>query len=386
MAGAGAVLVAAGAVAACGQPASSAPSSAASPQAPAAVTSLATSLATATDSWAVLPVASGPAFWEVLARTGGSGQWKLVTPPGIADNGGLVASAGGAGSLTVAVRPSQHLEFSPLARTADGGASWSTGGPVNAAVAASPGALAADGGNLAVLLSDGAIETSSDAGASWTALAKPGAIAASPAARGCAAFRATSLSFGISPANVLAGGTCGTGGTGAVFDYSPARGWQRMSLPESGRLVRFNGGLALVQSASGLSALWNVGWYAYAPLSGSAPAQPAGWIKSEPLSMSGTVTASGSLQAGGAWVLLSDGRAATVSLSAAGGSSGAAAPWVRLPAVPRGTAVLASGPDGAVDALAVSGSTVTVWRLAAAAATWSQVETIGVPIAFSSSS
>ena len=74
--------------------------------------------------------------------------------------------------------------FSPLAATADGGASWSTGGPIDAAVAASPDALAADGGKLAALLSDGAIETSSDAGATWSALAKPGAIAASPAGQG----------------------------------------------------------------------------------------------------------------------------------------------------------------------------------------------------------
>jgi hypothetical protein len=377
LAGTGALLAAAGAVAACGQSASSSPGPAAAPAARAAVTALATSLATAADSWAVLPVASGPAFWEVLARAGGSGEWKLVTPPGIADTGGLVAAAGGVSALTVAVRPSQRLQFSPLAQTADGGASWSAGGPVNAAVAASPGALAADGGNLAVLLSDGTVETSSDAGASWSSLAGPGAIAAQAAARGCGTFRPASLSFGISPANVLAAGTCGADGTAAVFGYSPGRGWQRMNLPVSGRLVRFDGGVALVQSASGVSALWHGGWYAYAPLSGSAPAQPAGWTASGPLPVTGTVTASGSLQAGGAWVLLSGGRAATIAT---------AGRWVRLPAVPRGTAVLASGPAGAVDALAVSGSTVTVWRLATAATAWSAVEAISVPIQFGSSS
>ena len=82
------------------------------------------------------------------------------------------------------MRPSQDLLFSPLAATANGGASWSTGRPLNAAVAASPGAFAAYGSHLAALLSDGAIETSADAGATWSTLAKPGAIAASPAGQG----------------------------------------------------------------------------------------------------------------------------------------------------------------------------------------------------------
>lgn len=381
MAVAGAVAVAAATVAACG--ASASPESApAAPAATSAAVSMATSVATATDSWAVLPVASDPAFWEVLARAGSSGQWRLVTPPGVADNGGLVASAGGASSLTVAVRPSQGLEFSPLAQTADGGASWSAGGPVNAAVAASPGALAADGSNLAVLLSDGTIETSSDAGTSWSALA-------SPTASDCEPVRVTALSFGISPAQVLASGTCGTSGTAAVFSHSPG-GWQRLSLPVAGQLVRFANGTALVRGRSGLSALWygfRFGWYAYAPLSGTAtPSQPASWARSGPLPASGTVTASGALAAGGAWVLLSDGRAATVGLPATVGSSGAAAPWVQLPAVPRGTAVLASGPGGAVDALAVSGATVTVWRLAPRATAWSQVEAISVPVQYGTSS
>jgi hypothetical protein len=349
---------------------------------------MATSVATATDTWAVVPVASDPAFWEVFARTGNSGRWQLVTPPGVADNGGLVASPGGASALTVAVRPSQDLEFSPLAQTADGGASWSSGGPITASVAASPGALAADGSHLAALLSDGAIETSSDAGTSWSTLAAPGAIAASAAGRGCGPVRVTALSFGSSAAQVLAGGTCGTSGTAVVFSYFPAIGWQRLSLPVAGQLVRFAGGMAVVRGKSGLSALWSgLGWYAYAPLSGpGAPPPSATWTASAPLPVTGTVTASGTLAVGGAWVLLSGGQAATISAPAGPAASGAARQWVRLPAVPAGTTVLASGPGGAVDALAVSGSTVTVWRLASAATAWTKVEAISVPIQYGSSS
>jgi hypothetical protein len=47
--------------------------------------------------------------------------------------------------------------------------------------------------------------------------------------------------------------------------------------------------------------------------------------------------------------------------------------------------VLAAGPGGAVDALAVSGGKLTVWRLAAAAAGWSETQTINVPIQYGSS-
>jgi hypothetical protein len=330
-------------------------------------------------------MAADPAFWEVFARSGNSGSWQLVTPPGVADNGGLVASAGGPKSLTIAVRPSQDLVFSPLAVTANGGASWSTGGPINAAVAGSPDAFAADGSDLAALLSDGTVETSSDVGATWSTIAKPGAIAASPAAKGCGgAVRVTSVSFAMTSSEVLAGGTCGTSGITAIFSYSPGTGWQRLNLPVSGQLVRFTDGMALVQGKSGLAALWRgTGWYAYAPLSGTPRPVPTNWDESAPLPVADGIIASGTLQVGGAWVLLPGGRAATVSLT---GTTPGGPQWLLLPPVPAHTTVLASGPDGATDALAVSGETLTVWRLAPKAAVWSRVQTIGVPIQAGSSS
>ena len=316
---------------------------------------MATSISTAQDSWAVVPMASDPAFWQVFVRSANSGSWRLVTPPGVADNGGLVASASGPSSLSVAVRASKDLAFSPLTATADAGASWSTGGLIDAAVAASPDALAAAGGKLVALLGNGTVETSSDAGTSWSAIAKPGTIADSPAGKGCGgAVRVTSVSFGVAAigaasTDVLAGGTCGTSGGAALFSYSTGAGWQRVSLPVSGQLVRLSGAVALVQGKSGLSALWRgSGWYAYTPPSASTPQPaPTNWTASAALPVSGTVTASGTLPSGGAWVLLPGGRAATI--------AGPGQQWVLLPPAPAHTAVLASGPGGATDALAVSG-------------------------------
>jgi hypothetical protein len=386
----GVALAAAGAVAACGSsPTRSAPTAGTAGAASATI-SLATSLATRADSWAVVPVSTDPAFWEVLARAANSQTWRLATPPGVADNGGLIATASGDKSLTVVVRPSQKLVFSPLAKTADGGASWSTANPINAAVAASPDALSSLGGKLVALLSDGAIEASANAGGTWSTIAAPGAIAASPAGKGCGgAVRVTTISFGLIPADVLAGGTCGTSGTAALFAYSTGNGWKRVSLPVAGRLVRMTGDMALVLGKSGLTAAWRgFGWYAYAPTSSTAA--PTNWTTSPALPVSGSVTASGMLAGSvpndtvGAWVLLSDGRAATI--SAPGTTSGAAPRWVQLPALPAHTSVLASGPDGALDALAVSGATVTVWRLALHATAWSSVQAITAPIQYGSSS
>jgi hypothetical protein len=361
---------------------------------------MATSVAAGADTWAVLPMSADPAFWEVFARAGNSASWKLVTPPGVADNGGLVVSPGTASSLNVAVRPSQDLVFSPLAATANGGASWSTGPPLEAAVAASPDAFAGSGAKLVALLTDGAVETSGDAGATWSVIAKPGAIAASAAGNGCGgAVRVTSVSFAlatisftstntpVTSTNVLAGGTCGTSGAAALFAYSPGTGWQRVSLPASGQLVRLTGAMALVQGKSGLTALWRgVGTYAYGSANGSGASPPAStpqpaptnWSTSAALPASGQVIASWTLASDGAWVLLPGGRAATI--------AGPGQQWTLLPPVPAKTAVLAAGPDGATDALAVSGDTLTVWRLAPQATVWQKAEAVSVPIQDGSSS
>jgi len=340
---------------------------------------MATSIDTATDDWAVVPMAANPAFWQVFVRPVNSSTWQLVTPPGVQSTGGIALAAGGASSVTAAVRPTQDLLYSPFAATSDSGSTWSTEAPINAAVAASPDALSAYGSKLVALLSSGAIDTSSNAGATWSTLAKTGAIAASAAGKACGGtVRVTSVSFGPAGTDVLAGGTCGTGGTTAMFSYSPGTGWQRVSLPVSGQVVQLTGETALVLGKSGLSALWG----------GSTTS--AAWSASAALPFSGTITASGTLagsgtQGGsGAWVLLSGGRAATISAPAS--TTGAAPQWLLLPPVPAHTRVLASGPGGATEALAVSGAALTVWQLAPNATVWSKVQTIDVPIQYGSSS
>jgi hypothetical protein len=388
--------VAAGAVAGCSS-SSSAPSASAGPAAassPAAssasAVSLATSLSTPKDSWAIVPMSANPTFWEVFVRPASSATWQLVTPPGVADNGGLVAAADTNSGLTVAVRPSQDLDFTPVSTTADAGANWSTDGPISQGVAASPDALAVSGRQLATVLDNGTVEASSDAGSSWRTLAKPGAIAASAAGQKCAAVHVSSVSFGPVPTQVLAAGECGATGAAGLFAYSAGDGWQRVSLPVSGPLVRLGAGTALVQAADGLTALWAddaLHWYADAPLSSSAtpaPTSSAAWTASAALPVTNPVSASGELagatatSSGGTWVLLPGGQAATI--------SGPGQQWLLLPPTPAHTTVLASGPGTSLDALAVSGSTLTVWQLDHGATVWAKAQTISVPLQLGSSS
>ena len=381
-----AAIASSAALAACGSsPASSAGDST---TAKAPVVSLATSLGTAKDTWAIVPMTANPTFWEVLVRPAKSATWQLVTPPGVADNGGLVAAAGPGSALTVAVRPSQDLKFTPLASTADAGATWSAGGPVSAGVAASPGALAVSGGQLAALLGNGAIEASSDAGSTWRTLARPGEIAASAAGKQCGTVGVTAVSFGPLPTEVLAAGRCGASGTTGFFDYSTDGGWQRLALPVSGQLVRLGEGTVLVRAKAGLTVVWMgsypFGWYAYAPLAPPAPAATAALTASAPLPVTSGVIASGGLAGatatspGGVWVLMPGDQAATI--------GGPKQQWLLLPPTPAHTTVLASGPGNSIDALAVSGSRLTVWQLNRGATLWTKAQTMNVPIQSGSSS
>ena len=365
--------------------------------APSATAPLATSLAQAGGrAWAIVAMGGSAAddnsFWEVFTRPLGSSQWALVTPPGVADNGGLVAAVPSAAQgLDVAVRPSQNLTFSPLALTGNGGKTWHTG-LVEASVAAVPDALALGGARMLVLLGDGAIDQAATSGtawpsasAAWTRLAAPGAIAGSAAGRDChvTALTAVSLTAAGTP---LVGASCARPGVTGIF--TPAGdGWQAAgpALPgtlasQPVKVLRLTAGdgagtMALLQSGTGDSASLLAAW----------SADGTHWTVSPPLGLNGAqVLSSGAgLGATAAWVLLSGGRAATIAGPTAPSAAGAA--WRPLPAPPHGTAVLAPGPGGALDALAVSGgSALTVFRLTAGA--WQQTQAISVPVQLGSSS
>jgi hypothetical protein len=352
---------------------------------PAVTATLSTSLTTAQGTWAIA-VMGGSAvshnnFWQLFVRRANTGRWSLATPEGVADNGGLVA-AGGNGSLVVGFRPSQELAYSPLATSTNAGLNW-TPGLLDAALADTPGAIAVGpSGRTLALLQDGTIEaapTPDDAAAGrWTPLATLKALAASAPGRSCGLKGVTAVSFGPDQ-NPIAAGSCVRPGAAGVFTDAGGT-WRSagLTLPTAGPgmgTVRVLGLTAIPRGNAALLAVGNsvlAAWW-----------DGTRWTVSAPVTADG-VRALGFGPGGSAWLLLDRERAETI--AGAAGST-----WRALPPVPAGTAVLAPpgtgtlapGTAGSYDALAVSGSRLTVWRLARGA--WGKVQQITVPVQYGSS-
>jgi hypothetical protein len=425
------------------------------PVTPQLTTSVATGSAA---SWSILVMGGSAAsennFWQLFVRPAGSAKWTLATPPGVADNGGLVMAPARGGSLDVGIRPSQSLDFSPLATTADGGKTWSPG-VLDAGLADVPDSLAVasgDGQQFA-LLSDGAIDqasagtasagtasagtasagtasaggssaggssaggSSAGGGPGWSKLTGPGSVAASAPGKRCGLSSLDAIS--VTPSGtLLAGGACDRLGVTGIAAYSGGT-WRAAApvLPTSVSRDRIQvlrltatatGNVALLLAGTSLFAAWTsdggTHWTVSPPLSlgtarvSSAAFAAGGGVVGGVGSGSGTGggaggggVGSGSGGGSAVGVLLSGGRAATI--------SGPGAAWDPLPAAPPGTAVLAfvppatsaghpaaGAPADEVQALAAKGSKLTVWQLTPSVGQWASVQTITVPIQYSSSS
>ena len=287
----------------------------ASASAPAVAVPLSTSLVTAQGTWAIAvmggPAASDNNFWQLFVRPAGASQWSLVTPPGVADNGGLVA-AGTGKSLVIGFRPSQDLAFSPLATSTDAGRDWAPG-LLDAGLANDPGAIAVDpSGQALALLQDGTIATAATAGAAaagqWSELTTGTALAASAPGRNCELLGLDAVSFGVNK-TPMAVGSCQRPGVAGVFvDTSGTWRSAGLTLPAAyrgdqvrvlGLAATSGGNVALLRAGDSLLAAWSrgTGWTVSAPAAGVG---------------SGSVRAFGFGTGGSAWLLLSDGRAETV--------------------------------------------------------------------------
>ena len=357
------VLACAGLIAGCG----SQPAGVTGTGPPPLTAPLSTSLVTAQGTWAVAVMGgreTADRFWQLLFRPATGGRWSLVTPPGVADNGGLIAAGGGA-YLVAGFRPSQNLAFSPLATSTDTGRNW-TPGLLDAGLADTPGAIAVGpSGRTLALLQDGTIETAPTAGSAaagrWAPLTTLKALAASAPGRSCGLEGVTAVSFGPD-LNPMAAGSCARPGAAGVFTDAGGT-WRSagLTLPTGGR-VRVLGLTALAGGNAALLATGNslrVAWW-----------DGTRWTVSAPVTADG-VRALGFGPGGSAWLLQPGGRAETI--AGAAGST-----WRALPPVPAGTGTLAPGTGGSYDALAVTGSRLTVWRLARGA--WAKVQQVTVPL------
>jgi copper chaperone CopZ len=349
------------------------------------VSPLTSSLASVSSSWAVVLMGGSAAehnnFWELFSQVGRGGRWRLITPPGVADNGGLVVAPGGGRSLFTAFRPSQGLTYTPLIETRDAGTAWSSLNPLDAALGDTPDSLAAQppGGPVLALTTGGTAELAAAAGGQWHTLARRQGLARTPAGSRCGVEQLTAVAF-TAAGRPLVAGSCFWPGFAGIFAERDGT-WHGTGprLPRavsSGqvsvlRLTRTGGGLAaLLTVRSGRRVALIAAW-----------ANGAGtrWTLSAPLRLDGRVVTGTSFGPGSsAAVVLSGSRGYRV----AGPGSG----WQLLPPLPPGTSTLAAGLSGTLEALAVHRTRLAVWQLDPRAAAWHQTQLINVPIPFGSSS
>ena len=366
------------AAAGCGKP----PARSASTTVTASAMPLETSMTTAAGTWATV-VMGGPAaqhnnFWQVFVRPDGDARWKLVTPPGTADNGGLVLAGGAGEDLITAFRPSQYLHYTPLTQTTDVGHAWSGLNPLDAPLASTPGSLAVQPatGHLLALAASGTVMQGTVGGTRWRSLLTARALAATPAGRSCGVRGLTSVAY--TPAGTpLIAGTCSRPGTVGIF-ASTGHAWQ-IAGPALPAAVAHRPVAVLRLSTTGkqITAVLAAGTGRHTTL---MTARSAGdgtdWALSPPLSTGGGAVAATSLGPGHTVAVLTTGGV---------GAELARGHWRMLPAVPPATVILAPGAKGTVDALAVHRGTLTVWHLASKQDSWAEEQIISVPIQYGSS-
>jgi hypothetical protein len=321
-------------------------------------------------------------FWELFVRPAASAVWRQATPPGVADNGGLVVTGAGSGSLLTGFRPSQDLTFSPLAASSDNGASWSPAGLVSPGLASLPDALAAGPGGQVLALTDrGDAQLSARPGSASTRLSSVTGLAATRAGKSCGLTGLTAAAFSGSGTPVLAG-ACSHPGVAGIFADANG-GWRAAGPAIPGSMARETIDVVrLAATSSGLVALLRAGTgadaslvAAFAPASGSR----SQWTLSSPLRIGSAAPRSTTVSAGfSVAVILTADTGVTL--------AGPGAPWQTLPALPRWTATLALGPSGAVDAVAAHASTFSDWQLESGSArSWRLAQTMPVTIPFGTS-
>jgi len=324
-------------------------------------------------------------FWELFVlRPSGQG-WTLVTPPGVADNGGLVMGPTSAATFVVGFEASQLLGFSPLALSRDAGRDWSAGVlPVDLAEEPDALAVSAKGGVLALVRpGQGSVLSGNTGLSSWHALVGPRALADSGGAAGCTPSALTAVAY--SPdGDPLVGSACTSHGRVGIFEDESGT-WQSVgpsvSAARSGDTTEV---LRLDVAGSRTTALVAVrssGTTALFLESQKSIGSP--WVASvgERVPSGGKISATGTTPAGGDVVCLSGPGGAHAIVAEPGAPA-----WSTLPTLPPRTATVALGPDGRVDALAVSGSTMTDYELMAHPPAWTRVRTVTVPIDYHSSS
>ena len=333
-------------------------------------------------------------FYELFDRPAGSSTWTLSTPPGVADNGGIVVGPSSVGAVTAGFLPSADLTFSVLATKAAGSSNWSPA-ELPGALAAEPDGLAAgpSGQTAAVLSSDGTPVLAAAPGTtSWHRLATASALTGGSG--GCRVTRVSAVAVTSSGLPVL--GTRCTGTDVGLFEPADPAGASVPDLPAPDRWVRVGPSLAtttvtastvlrlqpdgtgvagLVETdGAGRSSVVGV----WDPAGGSATMStpltvPTGWTVH--------ATATGGDGGSGLAVLLRGPSASDVRLTTVAGPGQA---WSSPGPPPAGTSAVAMVGDE-VDAFVPSGADLRIWA-ATGGGPWHVTSDLTVPIQYGSSS
>jgi hypothetical protein len=342
---------------------------------------------TSEGSWVVLPMGrlsdEPNTFWQLLHASANSSQWSVATPPGVADNGGLVVGPSG-GSALVGFLPNGKLRFSPLSQSASGGGPWN---PVllPAGLGALPDALAY--GNPPRERALALVGTTEVLGATgglsgWTPVVSSARLRSVSAH--CRVNAIDAVAVRSSGAALVATGCVGGGGiglftqTGASWhdvgpvlpEASPATSTSVLRLETDGTTTALIGTGRSRRRA--LIALWQTGgdW----SLSRALALPATGSVRATSVGPDGTVS-----------VLVGAGGRIDVERVAPG------EPWTRLPAPPPGTLAIAplatpttlDAPG--LDAFTVHGSALTVFALTPSGTSWVKTQSLDVPLAYGSS-
>jgi hypothetical protein len=349
------------------------------------------------DTWLVVPMGHlGQflnTFWQLFVRTSPGTGWVTATPPGVADNGGLVITIGPGGGLLAGFLASQDLTFSPLSETTDAGRTWA---PVyfQEGLISVPDALA--GSTSGVIFGLGRsrrgtlLETagSLSSTSSWRSTITETRLARSSAGVRCGiqGLTATAVTSGGDP---IVGVACGRPGSVGLFDVAGGK-VKAVAFPVASALTRATiSVLRLMPTTTGLAVVLRAhepsgrtvmvaGWLSGSTTSGALSA-------SLPVPTGGKVLASGTTSSGGVFVLLSSPHRGGPELSEVSPASIDQPSWDVLPDPPRGT-LGAAFSLGRIDAVTVHSSTLIDYTLDQSSATWVQSQVVHVPIQYGSSS
>jgi hypothetical protein len=356
---------------------------------------LAGSSESAGEAWVQFPMGNlgtvANTFWQLFVERLGQSTWSLATPPGVADNGGLVASPGGGTLLLTGFLPSQLLTFSPLASTTDGGHAWATG-VLKRALVAVPDALAsAPSRPVLALVTDHSSSSSEvlvSAGglSSWRLLVSEAALTSSPGGRACGIRALSAVAYSVSGAPEV-GAICSRPGVVGILQYEG--GAWRLAGPVIRASAASGASSVLRLSVSGgiESALVATGVHGGVALTSAHSSNGRTWSVSNPLDLTGRprMTSSGSVGDDGFVVTWTAGsRDAVATLSPA------TQEWSTLPDTPVGTqAVAAAGSPERFTAFVVDRSTLREYSLSVGAGrvgSWKPEGVVKVPVQYGSSS